>query len=141
MARRSTEVVIDYQDYGTDGIGVSKDTYVDKQNPTYNYGLDAQMYTLDVASVAESIALLEIKMPEKEDILGADNIFKVELGLYVSFTTVLGTQPISIYDLHQSDSNWEEGTQSGSAGECNWQKRDDCPPAFTTRTRLGIAAG
>jgi len=118
-------VTVDYQDYDTDYIGISKDTSVRDALPTYNYGASS-LITLGYGTGVEDevIGVIEIQMPEEADVIGSGSLFKVEIGFYIQIAGSATPTALAIYNLPQPDENWLEGEQTGAAGYCNYEKRD-----------------
>lgn len=114
-------LTVDYSDYAVDYIGVSKDAYLLKSLPANNYGGCAIISTLPAPSADEKVGVIEVKMPDQEDIIGADSLFKVELGLYCGVSGGTGGEH-AIYNMN-ADENFDEGNGCPLAIPCNWQFR------------------
>lgn len=127
MARRFALVTVDYQDYATDLIGVSKDAKLDESNPTWNFGISTSLTILREGSDDEYI-ILEVVMPTEDDIIGFDLIEKVELLIYCSGVRadMTGTMTVAVVEL--PNEIWDEGTQNGAVGECSWDDAQSAVP-------------
>jgi len=133
MARRYTVVTADFQAPEFTLVGVIKDTFISETNPTFNYGAQGNLVVGTFAASNETRILLEIQMPEEEDILGFGSILKVELVL----RTTTGNDTITIA-LVQLDEEWDEGNKTGSAGEASW---DDAQPLVAWAKNSGAVDG
>ncbi|MHA1662570.1 MAG: hypothetical protein ACTSVR_04870 [Candidatus Thorarchaeota archaeon] len=112
----STIVEIEYQDYATDHIGVSKDADVDENHPTWNYGgHPALIIEANAVGGNDRHTILQIVMPEEKDIVGFGKLIKVELKLHGGYIT--NNPVVAVIAV---DDIWDEGTQIGAIGECNW---------------------
>ena len=122
MAQRFKLVTIDFQDYATDAIGISKDAQINEAAPTCNYGIrDTVPVGQTAGGTNEYHGIIEITMPEDDDILGFGDLVSAKLRMYnagmggVSGWIVIGV--IEIQDI------WAEGDKSAAAGACNWTDR------------------
>lgn len=125
MAR--TELEVTFQDYDTDGIGVSKDTYINgigATQETYNYGAST-ILRVAAGTWGNNHIILEVVMPDKEDIAGFSDLNKVELGLYLNGVTSSQQAVLAISEIQD---DFTEGEESGTAGYCNWADRMDTVP-------------
>lgn len=129
MARKFKLVTVDFQDYDTDLIGVSKDAYVNKEHPTWNYGANSLIVLNHHEGGAEDriVGVIEVRMPEDADLPESDMIEEVLLGFRVQIAAVFTPTALAIYPLPDDDYNWLEGEVVAGVGKCNWQYRDDGP--------------
>jgi len=133
-------IVIDkiYQDYANDNIGVSKDATVNENHPTWNYGAVLFMEVGNGNPTGSDLyhSVVEIQMPDEEDILGFGRIVKVELELYqVGYPAGSGWVAVIIKEIQDI---WDEGTGLGvGPGECSW---DDAQLTIPWKAGSGVVA-
>jgi hypothetical protein len=127
MANKFKLVDVEYQDDGT--FGVVKDTYISSANPTYSYGdaVNLRVGKVDWGSDRTKI-IVEIQMPSDKDIVGFDEIEKVELILYiqskafVSFDDGLD-RPLWWIDIAITEIPDDFDEDVTGVGWCNWNYR------------------
>lgn len=123
-----TEVVKDYQD-GVGGlIGAIRDTWLDEQNPTFNNGANNKLwigYGYSGFARKDQRAVIEIQMPNPEDIDGFDELVKVELWLKIVDKDATKWMHIAIVEL---DDIWDEGNKIEAAGWANWNEAQPSVP-------------
>lgn len=127
MAYKFKLVTVDYQDYDSDLIGVSKDSWVNKDMRTSNYGHSSLLAVneYDTNPYSREMAIIEVTMPYSRDLPEADEIQQILLRLRVQTAESATPTGVGIFPLSEDDSLWQEGTQTGGAGYCNWDKRDN----------------
>lgn len=120
MAKKYTSVVATYDRYA-DLPGISRDTNIGEGSPTFNYGGSTIMNGGMSAGGNIINIIVEVQMPEEDDIEGFDLLEKVELCLRTSAApagvVVLGI--VEITDI------WDEGVLNGAAGWCNWTEAQE----------------
>ena len=111
MAKRKFKIVsVEYDDYDNDFIGIKQDTYLNEDAPSSNYGFDTHMRVGKITG--EQHIILTLKAPEKEAVIGFDELIKVELLLYFGggsypYTMYMGV--ISINDIwDEAEATWDE---------------------------------
>jgi len=109
--------------------GIVKDTWIDEGNPTYNYGASGFLnlgFLTDGAGnpIALKHIILEVKMPEDDDILGFGELISAILKFKVSTSTVTGFGWF-VLGVVAIEDDFDEGSQSGSAGWANWTQYID----------------
>lgn len=120
-----TSIVKDFV-FDTDGFGVEKDTWLTETNPTWNQGGSATLFVgkLKSNNKHDNIVLF-IKMPSEQDILGFDELEKVELLFMVNDPDAGSSHTFGILEFSDT---FDEGTQTGALGEASWDDRIPATP-------------
>ncbi len=93
-------------------ITATKDTWINQQSPTNNYGQSNLLYLNETES-QQKRALLQFDLSK----FSGSAISTAELFFYVNSAN-FG----AILELNKMDQDWEEGTQNQSAGTSNWNQ-------------------
>lgn len=118
----------EFQNGKTVGIGITRDNWLDEQNPTRNNGLNNKLWIGDGYSGVtrqDTRAVIEIQMPRDEDILGFDVLEKVEVLLKLVSKDASKWMIIGIVEIGDI---WDEGGQIETPGWSNWTEAQPAVP-------------
>lgn len=116
VARKFTIDTIEFQDFDTDFIGISKDNWLEEVAPGSEHGTADRLWVGETGNNFHHI-VIEIVMPENADIPSLDVLLKTELMLY---SQAGGADPVLVAVIKIGDI-WDE-TQS------SWDEAQDSVP-------------
>jgi len=126
MVKPYSEIDAEYQDFDSDGAGISKDTFIDENNPTTNYGLN-QFLIVEFDDNTfptpnkELRTVLEVTMPNDEDIVGFDDVIDIWIELYAYSITYVD-DPWKVVSLVEIEDDWDEYDGGNGA---DWEEAKD----------------